>query len=86
MIESQPMTNDGPRGCKLPASMQRRNRVKKLAADAKQRRFALIGEAMTIEAALNAELRARILEILRRRVVSPKTYADIASVFDWGLS
>ena len=48
------------------------------AKDAERRMFAVVGEALLREAEADAQLRARLLEILRRRVTGAQARADIA--------
>jgi hypothetical protein len=52
--------------------------AKHAAKEAEYRRFAVVGEALLAEAEGDGDLKARILEVLRRRVTGATAKAEIA--------
>jgi hypothetical protein len=75
------------RGRKAETPVQRLERLqrqvemaKRVVKEVEQRAFAIVGEAMLGEAESDAELKARIAGILRRRVTTPAQKADIATL------
>ena len=54
--------------------------AKHAAKEAEQRQFAVVGAAVLAEAENDSALKARVVEILRRRVTSATAKADIAEL------
>jgi hypothetical protein len=75
------------RGRKSETPAQRLERLQRAVADARiaakeaeRRMFAVVGEALLAEAEADAQLRARMLDILRRRATGAQARADIATL------
>lgn len=85
--ETQTSKPPAKRGRKSETPAQRLARLqhavveaKQAAKDAERRMFATVGEALLAEAGADSALKARVVEILRRRVTAASAKADIAAL------